>query len=192
MTDLASKAKEFAYKAHDGQTRKGKLAPFTDHLDMVVEIIKGLTSNDELIAAAWLHDTVEDTDVTIDEIYENFGPIVGRYVEIESEDKMPSMSENTSWKARKDDQIARMSALEGTDKLVYMITLSDKLANLREMNEDYKILGDKLWEKFNNQNPNDHKWYYSTMGSLTLRLPEIKGTKESKELNAIIDELFGK
>lgn len=190
MINLEAKAKAFAYKAHEGQTRKGKNTPFTDHLDSVVEIIKGITSDEELIAAAWLHDTVEDTDVTIEEIYSEFGPTVGRYVEIESEDKMHTISEEESWKARKDDQIARMSSLVGDERKVYLITLSDKLANLREMKVEYEQLGDKLWDKFNNKNKDDHKWYYSTMNEITWNLPGLSQTKESKELTEIIATLF--
>lgn len=191
MTDLVTKAREFAYKAHEGQTRKGKTTPFTDHLDTVYEIAKGLTQYEELLAAAWLHDVVEDTDVSLEEIYSTFGPTVGRYVEIESEDKMTSISERASWKSRKDEQIARLSALQGDDKLVYIVTLSDKLANLREIREEYKLIGDELWEKFNNNDKSAHEWYYTSMHEITKGLSGLDNTKESCEMSFILKEIFG-
>lgn len=184
-------AKEFAYNAHKGQTRKGKSIPFTNHLDDVVSILTELTDDDNLISAGWLHDTVEDTDISLDEIYDKFGNKIGKYVEIETEDKMRDIREQESWMARKTKQINQFKTLNDDEKDVYFVTFSDKLANLREMKKEYEISGDKLWGKFNNKDKNAHKWYYTTIYEIIGENVTISTSPLYNEMSLILDQLFG-
>ena len=63
--DIIEKAKEFAVRAHDGQVRKGAAQePYTVHLEEVARLAAGFGAGEAVIAAAWLHDTVEDCDVS--------------------------------------------------------------------------------------------------------------------------------
>lgn len=183
-------AKEFAYKNHEGQTRKSKDTPFTSHLDEVTKIISNLTNDLDLIAAAWLHDVVEDTEVTIDEIYSKFGVRVGRLVEIETEDKREGQSEETTWRVRKEEQLDELWLLDDFEEDVLLIALSDKLANLREMKEDYDVIGDKLWNVFNNKNRADHGWYYSSFLEIFREKGHLESTPEYKEIEELIEYLF--
>ena len=74
--DLVERARDFATAAHRGvgQTRKYTGEPYDEHLRRVAALVAGVTEDPEMIAAAWLHDVVEDTPVTIEEVEREFGP----------------------------------------------------------------------------------------------------------------------
>ena len=70
---MIRRAAEFAAKAHEGALRKGSRIPYISHpmeVDMIVELI---TDDKDLIAAAYLHDVIEDAGVTYDELEQEFG-----------------------------------------------------------------------------------------------------------------------
>ncbi|GAK25537.1 HD domain-containing protein [Serratia liquefaciens] len=82
--DLMQKARRFATEAHQScnQTRKFTGEPYIIHPAAVVALLQQADPTPEMIAAAWLHDTVEDTPVTLAEIRREFGPTVEGYVEM--------------------------------------------------------------------------------------------------------------
>jgi (p)ppGpp synthase/HD superfamily hydrolase len=83
MSNLEKRAKIFAMRAHDsiGQVRKYSGEPYWHHPVAVAELVKSVPHTSEMVAAALLHDTVEDVpDITSEMIYDEFGPIVGQYV----------------------------------------------------------------------------------------------------------------
>ncbi|MEI7374405.1 HD domain-containing protein [Dickeya chrysanthemi] len=82
--ELTYKAQHFATQAHEraGQTRKFTGEPYIVHPASVVQILMSVAPSVEMIAAAWLHDVVEDTDVTLQVIEAEFGPLVAQYVEM--------------------------------------------------------------------------------------------------------------
>lgn len=80
MIDLA-KVRRFATRAHEGQYRKYTGTPYIVHPAAVAKTVSDLCGSKEMIAAAWLHDTVEDTDTTIQDISDNFGRTVAFYVD---------------------------------------------------------------------------------------------------------------
>ena len=84
-TTLLDRAIVFAVKAHEGTERRGKGFPYIVHPMEAMEIVASITPDQELLAAAALHDTVEDTDTTIEEIRENFGKRVALLVMTETE-----------------------------------------------------------------------------------------------------------
>lgn len=70
MTKLESAAL-YAKEKHKGQTRKNGITPYSDHLEAVVSRLKSIGISDEdVLCAGWLHDTMEDTDATFDELSE--------------------------------------------------------------------------------------------------------------------------
>ena len=77
-TTLLDRAIIFAVRAHAGTERRGKGFPYIVHPMEAVEIVATMTPDQELLAAAVLHDTVEDTDVTIEQIRTEFGEQIGR------------------------------------------------------------------------------------------------------------------
>lgn len=82
MSSLIERAKAFATKAHEGQARKYTMEPYINHPCEVAQIVRGVEGcNDFMIAAAWLHDVVEDTPVTLSGIWNEFGLQVALLVE---------------------------------------------------------------------------------------------------------------
>lgn len=83
MNTLVDSARAFAIGAHNGikQVRKYTHEPYWKHPEAVVEIVKTVPHTDSMLAAAWLHDVVEDTPITLNHIKYHFGDIVAAYVD---------------------------------------------------------------------------------------------------------------
>ncbi len=183
--DKVNEAIIFATIAHAEQTRKGKDTPFITHPLSALIVASSITSDEDVLCASVLHDTVEDTSVTLDEIREKFGERVARLVDSDSEDKMRHLSEKDSWQTRKQ---ATLDALEQMDRDEQIICLADKLANIREMAQDYALLGDKLWERFNQKDKSKHGWYYLGVAK---RLTHLKDTYAYNEYLSLCIKIFG-
>ena len=150
MLKQEEQAKQFAYEAHKGMKRKGKDTPFIYHLELVNKILKTLTNDDNILAAGWLHDVIEDTPITLKELKKEFNYNICHYVALETEDK------SLPWKERKLKQIQELK--ENKSEVVF-IAYADKIANLTEMANDYKLIKDELWNRFNRGKEEQH-WYY--------------------------------
>ena len=84
---MVQKAIDFATKVHEGQYRKGTDRPYIVHPMEVGKIVSTMTQDEEIISAAILHDTIEDTGVTYEDLKQEFGTRVADLVAAESEDK---------------------------------------------------------------------------------------------------------
>lgn len=139
---LAREAYEFAREAHEGQKRKGDGSPYIAHPTQLARLLHRAGHDDEeLLAAAFLHDTVEDTDTTLEEIEDAFGSEVRELVEAMSEDK-----DVEPWKARK---AQHRDEVEAAGKRPVLIYAADKLANLRDMRTLYANVGEGAAGRFN-------------------------------------------
>lgn len=184
MTKIEN-AIQFAAVAHAGTTRKGKARPYILHPIEAMTIVASLTEDEKVLAAAVLHDVVEDTDVGKEAILAEFGDRVAALVMAESENKMRDIPSEASWKARKQ---ATIDHLAGLERDALLICLGDKLANIREMSRDYKASGDKLWERFNQKDKKMHAWYY---GSVFQVLAKALGDEPPiREYRALLKEVF--
>lgn len=182
--DILNKAIIYATNAHKGQLRKAKDKPYILH-PMEAAVIAGyITSDKEVIAAAVLHDVVEDTSATLEDIRREFGEKVAALVGSDSEDKMDALPATLTWELRKK---ATLDALDKATPDEQIICLADKLANIREMRRDHEILGDKLWERFNQKDKAKHAWYYRGIAD---RLTALSSTLPYAEYCSILDELF--
>lgn len=149
---MINEAIEFATKAHEGQYRKGTRRPYIVHPIEVGDIVSSMTSDEEVISAAILHDTIEDCkDITEELLSEKFGPRVASIVAQESEDK------SKSWVERKNTTIQH---LKEASREVQMVALGDKLSNMRDIDRDYPVHGDALWERFRMKSKDYIAWYY--------------------------------
>ncbi|MCR5690818.1 MAG: HD domain-containing protein, partial [Eubacterium sp.] len=83
-TDLFDRATIFATEKHQGAERKGHGFPYIIHCMEAAEIVATITNDPHLLAAAILHDTVEDTDASLEEIRHLFGDQVADLVEWET------------------------------------------------------------------------------------------------------------
>jgi (p)ppGpp synthase/HD superfamily hydrolase len=77
---LLEKAQKWAAEGHKGVCRKFGNIPYIVHPEAVVEIVSQFTGDTDVLAAAWLHDIVEDTDKTIDDIRDNFNDVIATLV----------------------------------------------------------------------------------------------------------------
>ena len=184
-TAVLDRAIIFAVKAHSGTERRGKGYPYIVHPMEAVEIVSTMTDDQELLAAAALHDTVEDTDVTAEQIREEFGDRVAELVASET-DQIPGRAgkEEETWHARKQAAIDRLAAASRDAKIV---ALGDKLSNMRAIARDYAVQGDALWNIFHAKDPKDHEWHYR---GLAESLKELEGTFAYQEFVNLINQVF--
>ena len=122
-SDLERRAREFATRAHESidQRRKYTNEPYIVHPTAVAEIVRGVPHTVEMIAAAYLHDVVEDTPVTIAEIEEEFGRAVAELVGWLTDVSVPSDGNRAARKARDLEHTAAASAQAKTIKLADLI-----------------------------------------------------------------------
>lgn len=184
-TSVLDKAIVFAVKAHAGTERRGKGFPYIVHPMEAVEIVATMTTDQELLAAAALHDTVEDTSVTLDDIRREFGDRVAKLVEEESDVFMEGVSEADSWHERKQAAIDRLSRASRDAK---MVALGDKLSNARIIYRDFVQKGDKLWSIFHVTDIKEHEWHYR---GLAAALKELEGTFAYTEFTDLVEKIFG-
>ena len=184
--ELVSEAIAFAVQAHDGMRRKKGEAPYILHPMEAAVIVGSMSDDHSLIAAAVLHDVVEDGGVTAEEIESRFGKRVRELVESETEDKRAELPASATWRMRKE---ASLSVLKNTDDIgVLMIWLGDKLANMRSVYRDWKTEGDAMWQRFNQKDVNEQAWYYVSIADLTERLSDTAAWQEYKTLTKIVFE----
>ena len=185
--ELVSEAIAFAVKAHDGMRRKKSASPYILHPMEAAVIVGTMTDDQHLIAAAALHDVVEDAGITIREIEERFGNRVRELVQSETEDKRADQPPEETWRIRKEESL---TVLKNTDDIgVLMVWLGDKLANMRSIYRDWKVEGDAMWQRFNQKNVDEQAWYYRSIVKLTERLSDTSAWLEYKTLTELV---FGK
>ena len=185
--DKVTKAIEFASIAHDGMVRKKDKTPYILHPLEAAIIVGSMTDDRDVISAAVLHDVVEDTDITIEEIEANFGPRVRALVESETEDKRADLPPEDTWRIRKEESLEELKNCGDTD--VLMLWIGDKLSNMRSFYRIWKTEGDSMWLSFNQKDPSQQKWYYNTIAELTSSLKEFSAWQEYNEL---VKFVFGK
>ncbi|MCQ2057839.1 MAG: HD domain-containing protein [Bacteroidaceae bacterium] len=185
-TTLLDKAIVFAVKAHANTERRGKGFPYIVHPMEAVEIVATMTPDQELLAAAALHDTVEDTDVTANDLRAEFGNRVASIVVSESDEFDAGVSEEDSWRGRKQAAIDRLANAPLESK---MVALGDKLSNMRAISRDYAEIGDALWSRFHAPGGKaDHEWHYR---GLAASLGELSQYAAYQEFVGLIDQVFG-
>ena len=176
---MIQQAARFAAKAHEGKMRKGSEIPYIVHPLETAVIVSRMTEDPELISAALLHDVLEDTEVTFEELSELFGKRVADLVAAESEDN------RKTWKERKHATIERLASASREEKL---LCLADKLSNLRSTTADYLLKGEAVWLKFRMRDKKEHEWYYRGVLEQLSDLSGEPAYEEYKELLALLFE----
>jgi myo-inositol-1(or 4)-monophosphatase len=182
-TELLDRAIIFAVRSHAGTERRGKGFPYIVHPLEAVEIVATMTADQELLAAAALHDTVEDTNVTLEQIRTEFGNRIAALVAAESDE--PHQNSNVeSWRMRKQAAIDRLTHASLDAK---MVALGDKLSNMRAIARDYAVQGDDLWNLFRSKDRKDHEWHYR---GLATALHELQDSFAYKEFEQLVNQVF--
>ena len=180
MLDLAI---EVAAKAHRGQVRKGTDIPYISHPYAVGMMLARAGCQEEMIAAGVLHDTVEDTDLTLGYIRETFGEQVASIVEGCSE-----RDKSASWETRKTHTL---EYLRTAPWQVRVVACADKLHNLRTIAAEHEKLGEAVWSRFK-RGRSEQEWYYR--GLVQSLCDQREGEKEipfCAEFRDEVERLFG-
>ncbi|MEK3934672.1 HD domain-containing protein [Sporosarcina sp. FSL W7-1349] len=148
--NIIEKAFQFALEKHEGQYRKGTMIPYITHPFAVAMILKHHRYPDEVVAAGLLHDTLEDTQTTEQELLD-FGPYVLELVQAATE---PDKS--LPWEQRKLWTIADLPK-KSPDQLAVIV--ADKLHNIRSIQSDIEEVGEAVWSRFN-RGKRSQSWYY--------------------------------
>lgn len=148
----------FARRLHAQQVRKGGRIPYIAHLLSVTAIVLENGGNENEAIAALLHDAIEDQggEATRREIQRRFGTavitIVDGCTDTDTTPKPP-------WQARKAAYIAHLRTASPS---VLLVSAADKLHNLRSLREDYALVGEQLWQRFN-AGKEGTLWYYRSL-----------------------------
>ncbi|MBP5673201.1 MAG: bifunctional (p)ppGpp synthetase/guanosine-3',5'-bis(diphosphate) 3'-pyrophosphohydrolase [Victivallales bacterium] len=183
-TSLVDKAIIYAVNAHKGVPRRGRDFPYIVHPLEALTIVATMTSEPELLAAAVLHDVVEDTPCTVEDIRREFGDRVADLVDAETEKHDHSRSREESWYDRKN---AALEELKHAGRDVKIVALGDKLSNMRAIARDYVRYGDDFWQQFHAKDPRSHAWRFR---ALVEAMAELKGMEAYEEFAALVEKVF--
>ncbi|MGD6817580.1 HD domain-containing protein [Metabacillus sp. 113a] len=180
---MISEAKRFAEFAHRGQVRKLSGTPYFMHAENTATILMKAGASNPLIAAGYLHDTVEDTDTELEDIQQKFGVEVAELVAFNTEDK------TKTWEERKHATIDRAGEATLQEK---MLLAADKLDNLQSIEQEYSKYGDELWKHFN-RGKDQQSWYYrEVVKQLFVRLQPSDIPTYFYSLERLQNRLFSK
>jgi (p)ppGpp synthase/HD superfamily hydrolase len=185
--DLVLSASRYAAEAHSGDLRKGTTIPYLSHLWSVAALVLEHGGDDRQVAAALLHDVVEDHggSTRLDELRATFGDDIADLVAALSDSLVDTTAgqEKPPWRERKETYLRH---LDEASERVALVSACDKLHNARCIVADLRSEGDTIWQRFNASNPQDQLWYYdSLVGSLGPKVPAALGD----ELRRTVDEI---
>ena len=178
-------ALQFAALAHHGMLRKRSRAPYMLHPMEVAVICGSVTDDPEILAAALLHDTVEDAGVDPQVLLDRFGSRVAALVASETEDAFPQLPPQDSWRLRKEASLERLRLAK--DPGVPILWLGDKLSNLRSFHLEWRDKGDRVWTGLHQSDPVQQAWYYRSVRDLTAGL---RHSAAWRELDHYVNEMF--
>jgi guanosine-3',5'-bis(diphosphate) 3'-pyrophosphohydrolase len=158
LSSRIEQALRVATAGHAGQERKGSGVPYVEHVVAVAWILDRAGFNEDVVIAGLLHDLIEDTPTTLDDIRSRFGQIVADLVAYCSEVKLDDQGRKRPWIDRKRDHLA---ALESAPVAARAIILADKLHNLISIEVDLGE-GRPVWSTFH-AGRDQVLWYYDAM-----------------------------
>ncbi|MBR3396594.1 MAG: bifunctional (p)ppGpp synthetase/guanosine-3',5'-bis(diphosphate) 3'-pyrophosphohydrolase [Lachnospiraceae bacterium] len=176
----------FAVKAHEGQLRKNDSMPYITHPIEVAAITSTITNDVVTLSAAMLHDVIEDTIITEEELERQFGKEVCELVLSETENKHYELPAEATWRQRKEESLKVLR--NSTDRRVKIVWVADKLSNMRAFTRQYKRVGDSLWQNYNMKDKSQQHWYYSEVLKATEELREYYAWRELNELVGFVFE----
>ena len=127
--ELIKNAELFAKMKHSGKMKKDGITTYSEHLEEIVNRLKGLgVTDEEILCAGWLHDIIEDTDVSFDNLFEKFGTRISVLV--------LSLSKNTSLpkKQREQEYIKQLKEAINDVKIIKLCDISANLSTLKKYN----------------------------------------------------------
>ena len=181
--NIIEEALMYAVLAHSGQVRKGDpKEPAIVHPIAVGEILRQYGADQNVIAAAYLHDVPEDTKFTLENIKNTFGEDVMHLVDVACE-----LDKTKSWEERKQHKIEKMRTKTLREKLV---VIADKISNIEDLERIFKEKGCMDFSAFK-RGKEKQEWYYRNIyDSLTTN--EDLNNPLFKRLENSINNVFGR
>lgn len=177
---------------HRHQTRKGTSIPYLSHLLLVASIVLDDGGSEDEACAALLHDALEDTPATLEDLRRQFGDEVARIVQACSDadgtgSSPPAGAEpkKAPWKPRKSEHLAHLRT-QGVDPSVARVVAADKLANIRSILDDVDAGLADLWERFKGGLAGT-VWYFTEMAEVVV--PPLGGSPAARRLAHAVAEL---
>jgi guanosine-3',5'-bis(diphosphate) 3'-pyrophosphohydrolase len=175
MTLRMEEAMRFAATTHDGQTRRGSRVPYFEHVVAVAFILDRVGFAEDVVVAGLLHDVVEDTATSFEDVAARFGESVATLVRYCSEIKTDAEGIKRPWIDRKRDHLAALSAAPTEAR---GIMLADKLHNLISIELDLRE-NRPVWSQFHAERERVLWYYRSTIelcGQGDARLESLAGS----------------
>lgn len=164
--DVIAKAIEFAAMAHEGQQRKSNGIPYITHPYIVGTLLQDAGCSTDVIVSGYLHDVLEDTDASEEEIERLFGRKVLAIVEGCSEP-----SKEHPWEYRKQHTLNYLEHDATTE--VLQVTCADKLHNLRSMQHTYAEEKEAMWTHFSRGKEDQKRLYHAYLRILGERIRDF-------------------
>ncbi len=156
--------------------------PYIVHPLRVSTLLIEIGAADSLAIAGVLHDTVEDTDTTLDRIERLFGADVGTLV-----DAVTEPDRNAPWEERKSGTI---EMLGNASQDVLLLACADKLDNIRSMGRGESLLGNSFWDRFSQPRERQARYYRDVAATIEARASCSTITAMMSELRAEVEQLF--
>ena len=173
-------ARRFATDAHHGQPRRGTRFPYIVHPAEVARLIAAHYADEDLVVAALLHDTLEDTDTTAAEIEARFGPRVARLV------VAVTSVYGANWRATRTATLAKLVSAEPD---AVRLKVADGLSNVRSIARDVRQHGRAAaFAKFRASSSADLAWYHR--GICATALARLGAEPLLEQYRAAIEELW--
>jgi (p)ppGpp synthase/HD superfamily hydrolase len=140
-SELVARALAKATEAHDGQIRNGSGGlPYIEHPRMVAATLAARGYDEEILAAALLHDVVEDSETTVEDLRGEFGDAIADVVAALSDDESIE-----SYRDRKDEHRGRVAAVDGDALAIYA---ADKLTNMTTLHKAIEAEGLRVADEY--------------------------------------------
>jgi len=180
LTSRFVDALAFAIEAHGDQPRKGGTVTYVAHLLGAASLVLEAGGDEDMAIAGLLHDTIEDTGTTAEEIEAAFGPRVASIVEACTDS---DVEPKPPWRGRKERYLDHLREAPAD---VLVVSRADKLYNARAILQDYRARGEEFWGIFK-EGADQQLWYYGELVAIfTERLPRASMTDE---LRRVVDDL---
>lgn len=181
---MLQEAIKFAVERHRGQVRKGTNIPYALHPLNVGYLLLQHGCAEEVAAAGFLHDTLEDTATTPEELRQRFGERVAWLVQ-----QVTETDRTQPWEIRKQHTLEHLRQVGDRD--VLLVACADKLDNLQMLREGIRVYGVKLWERFKAP-MRAQRWYYSSLAELfAQRLHGEPGATLAARTIDAVHQVFG-
>ena len=175
MTPRLERALRWSAACHAGQTRKASAVPYFAHVAAVAMILDRAGFDEDVVIAGLLHDVVEDSEATLDDVAAGFGPTVREIVSLCSEIKVDAEGRKRPWIDRKRDHLMAMA---GATTAARAVLLADKLHNLTSIELDLDE-GRPVWAAFNAERAQVLWYYRSAIDACALGDPQVEALAAS-------------